>query len=141
MENRKTTNEPYSYEAVHYENIWWDIMWHSLPHTALSLKDVDHRKQKDVYAQDGWCGNEHEKEPIVTLQPEKHTEPLLVYAKDSMIGLKEIINCNKYGVNWNNYTHLQWCIIERSTISFSIILYIAKSYFFNMVSKLDYTRI
>jgi hypothetical protein len=77
MENSKTTNEPDSYEAIHCEKIWWDIVLHSLPNTAflfMNFKNADQRKHKHVYTQDGWCQDEQEEEPIVTLQPDQHVE-------------------------------------------------------------------
>jgi len=85
MENCKTTDEPDSYEAVDYEKIWRDIMWYSLQKIAILFKNADQRKHKDMYAQDGWCWNEHEEEPIVTLQPDQHLDVLLVSKEEGMM--------------------------------------------------------
>jgi hypothetical protein len=40
----------------------------------MNFKNADQRKHKHVYTQDGWCQDEQEEEPIVTLQPDQHVE-------------------------------------------------------------------
>ena len=68
MEGCETSNEPDSYEAVHYKNIWYNIAFDSFQKFVVIPNDVDQWKCKDIYAQDSWCWYEQEEEPIVPLQ-------------------------------------------------------------------------
>lgn len=68
MENCKATNEPDSYEAVDYEKIREDISFYGFPNGLLFIENIDPRKHKHIYAQDGCSCYKHEEEPIVTLQ-------------------------------------------------------------------------
>lgn len=55
VKNCKATNKPDGYEAIYYEKIREDILRYGFQNMLLSTDNMNPRKYKDIYAQDGCC--------------------------------------------------------------------------------------